>query len=215
MELSEMKSIWQAYDNKLEKTLKLNLHCLEMIQTQKVKSRLTPLLWFRIAEIIVHTLIIWWLAGFLYNNFFKFQFAASAIALIVFFVIAFVNCLKQIIIIKQIDYSDNVIAIQSSLVMLQAHTLNYFRLSFLCMPIYLTYPIIGFKALGDVYIVSQFSRDWWTGQLIFNTVLIPVCIWLYTQITYKNIHKKWVKYIIKNSVGNAITKALEFVKRNR
>ncbi len=36
MELSEMKSIWQAYDEKLERSLKLNLHCLEVLQAQKL-----------------------------------------------------------------------------------------------------------------------------------------------------------------------------------
>lgn len=65
MELSELKSIWQAYDNKLERSLKLNLHCLELIQAQKVKSKLRPLLWQRVIEIVFHSVVIYWLGGFL------------------------------------------------------------------------------------------------------------------------------------------------------
>ena len=43
MELNDVKSLWQAYDSKLERSLKLNLHCLDLIQAQKVKSQLEPI----------------------------------------------------------------------------------------------------------------------------------------------------------------------------
>jgi len=212
MELSEIKSIWQAYDTKLEKSLKLNIHCLEMIQTQKVKSKLTPLLWFRVVEIILYIVVIFWLTGFLYKHFFEFQFAVSALALIGFFIIAFINCLKQIIIIKQMDYSHDIVTIQSSLITLQTYIANYVRLTFLCMPTYLAYPIIAFKVLANFDIVSQLSRNWWTAQIIFTIILTPMCIWLYRQVTYKNIHKRWVKFILEKSLSTSVTKAMVFIK---
>ena len=212
MELSEMKSIWQSYDEKLEKSLKLNLYCLEMIQAQKAKTKLKPLLWLRIAEIILHIIVIIWLVGFLINFGSGIQFSISAIALIIFFVIAFINCVKQIILLKEIDYHEDVLAIQRKLTLLQSHIGDYIRLTFLCMPTYLAYPIIAFKVLGDFDIVSKLSRDWWIGQLSFTVLLIPICIWLYRQVSYKNIHKKWVKYIIEKAAGNRVAKAMEFVK---
>jgi hypothetical protein len=212
MELSEIKLMWQAYDTKLEKSLKLNLHCLEMIQAQKVKSKLTPLFWQRFVEIMLHLIVIFWLSRFLYKNFSQFPYAISAIALILFYIIAFVNCLKQIIIIKQMDYCNDIVTIQSSLVILQTYIVNYMRLTFLCIPTYLAYPIIAFKALTNFDIVSQLHGNWWTGQIIFSIILIPVCVWLYKEISYKNIHKKWVKYIIQKSSGIRVTKALEFIR---
>lgn len=212
MELSEIKTMWQAYDTKLEKSLKLNLRCLELIQAQKVKSKLTPLLWQRVIEIALHLIVIFWLIGFLYKNLFQFPYAISAIALIVFYIIAFINCLKQIITIKQLDYSNDIITIQSSLVMLQTHIVDYMRLTFLCIPTYLAYPIIAFKALTHFDIVSHLNGNWWTGQIIFSIALIPLCIWLYNQVSYNNIQKKWVKYIIQKSSGTRVTKAMEFIK---
>lgn len=212
MELNELKSIWQAYDQKLEKSLKLNLHCLEMIQAQKAKSRLVPLLRMRILEGALHLMILYWLAGFLYNHFFEIWFAVAAIALILFFIIAFVNCIKQVVLIKEIDYSQDITTIQTKLVLLQSHIVDYIRLTFLCMPTYLAYPIIAFKALADFDIVSQLSRGWWIGQLSFTMLLIPLCIWLYRQVSYQNIHKKWVRYIIEKSAGTSVSKAIEFIR---
>ena len=58
MELSEVKSIWQSYDSKLEKTLKLNLHFLELIQSQKIKSKLAPVFWQRVIEITLWAMML-------------------------------------------------------------------------------------------------------------------------------------------------------------
>jgi len=211
MELSEMKAIWKAYDDKLEKSLQLNMHCLEMIQTQKVKNKLKALLWQNIAGIILHVIVIQWLAGFLIKHFTEIKFAIAAIVLILFFALALVICVKQIILIKQIDYSEDILSIQKKLTLLQIQIVNYVRLTFLCIPTYLAYPIIAFKALGD-FDISTVNQKWWIANLAFTILIIPICFWLYDQVSYKNIHKKWVKFIILNSAGTRVSKAMEFMK---
>ena len=52
MELNEFKAMWQTYDAKIEKTLKLNQRVVEELQSQKVKSKLTPILWQRAIELV-------------------------------------------------------------------------------------------------------------------------------------------------------------------
>jgi hypothetical protein len=219
MELTELKSIWKAYDSKLERSLKLNIHCLEMIQAQKVKSKLTPLLWQRGAEITSHSIFILLLLGFLYKNFFQLPYAISTIPLLAFYFIAFVNCLKQIRIIRQMDYSNDIITIQSSLVMLRTHNINLVRLACLFIPAYLAFPMIvsetiadfGFTGLDYLDVRSGYHGNWWTVQIISSIVLLPACIWLYRQVSFKNIHKKWVKDTIRKFSGTRVTKAIELV----
>jgi len=211
MELSEIKSMWQAHEMKLEKTLKLNLHCLAMIQSQKVKSKLSPLLWQRIIEVVLHIVVIWWLVGFLYNHLKQWGYVLSALSLIAFYIVAFINCVKQIIIIRQIDYSNDVLHLQSSLEKLQVHVVNYMRLTFLVFPTYLAYPIIACEAFLGVDLLQHLHGNWWKAQIIFCMLLVPVSIWLYKEISYKNIHKKWVKFII-GMAGNRVLESMEFLK---
>ncbi len=208
MELNELKSMWQAHEVKLEKSLKLNLHCLALIQAQKVRSKLAPLLWLRVVELLFLVIVIWWLAGFLFNHFSEWAYAFAALGLIVFYAIAFINCLKQIILIKQMDYSDNIVSLQSSLEKLQTHVVDYLRLTFLVVPTYLAYPIVGFKALG-FDILAHLHGNWWMGQIIFSVLLVPIC--LYKEISYKNMHKNWVRIII-GTAGNRVVKSMEFIK---
>lgn len=212
MELGELKSIWQAYDTKLERSLKLNLHCLQLIQSQKIKSKLKPLLWLRIAEIALHSIVIIWLAGFLFKNIFAVQYVLAAAALMLFFAIALANGIKQVMLLKEINNNEDILTIQKKLTLLQSHIADYIRLTFLGIPTYLAYPVIAFKVLVNFDIVSQFSHNWWMVQLAFTIILIPICIWLYSQATYKNIHKKWVKYFFEKSAGTRVSKAMEFVK---
>ena len=55
MDIQEFKNIWQAYDDNLEKSLKLNMHCLELIQSQKAKSKLKTVFISRIIEITLRS----------------------------------------------------------------------------------------------------------------------------------------------------------------
>jgi len=219
MELSDIKSIWHQYDTRLERVLRVNLHCIELIQTQKMRSKLAPIFRGRITEIVLHGIVVALLLAFLFNNLLQPRYAASALLLLTFYVIAIVNCVQQIMIIKRMDYSSDIITIQSSLVMLQTHILHYARLAVLCMPTFLAYPVVVSKAIKDLGlssripfdIIAQSNGNWWTAQLVATIVLIPLCAWCYLQLTHKNIHRKWVRNFIERSSGTRVRKAMEFV----
>lgn len=220
MELDAIKSLWQAYDTKLEKSLKLNMHCLEQIQTQKVRSKLAPLYWHRVIEIALHIVAILLLLVFLYFNFSDLPYAVSAFILLPFYITAIVMCLKQIKIIKGMDYSNDIVTIQSSLVMLQTHIVDYMRLAILFIPSFLAYPAVVSKVIQDLDLKSlsfmdllaQYDGSWWQVQVKVTIILIPLCIWFYREVSYKNIHKKWLKDTIQRTSGTRVRKAIEFIK---
>lgn len=219
MELNEMKSLWLAYDLKLDKALKLNQHFLELMQGQKVRSKLAPLFWQKVAEVVLQAASIVLLMMFLYYNFSQMPYAFSAIVLIAFYTVAFLNSFKQLMIIKRMDYSNDIVTIQSGLVMLESRTLNYAKMVILCIPAFLAFPPVVTKAIIDLHltsvvhfdIITASHRSWWKAQLASSIVLIPLCVWVYMQLSYKNINKKWVKDFIQRSSGKRVKKAMEFI----
>jgi hypothetical protein len=220
MELDEIKAMWLSNDAKLEKSLRLNEQSIALIQAQKVVSKLAPLYRQRVIECIFHSIAIVLLIAFLYKNIFEFPYAMSAIALLAFYITTLINAIKQINLIKNMDFSKDLSTMQSSLVMLQTHIINYAKLSVLFIPTFLAYPTIltkvikdfDIKALADFDIIAKSNGNWWTLELVALIVLVPLGIWFYNQVNYKNVHKKWVKNFIQKSTGTRVMKAMEFLK---
>jgi len=220
MELDELKEVWLSNNTKLEKSLKLNQQSVDRIQALKLTSKLAPLYKQRVAECIFHAAAISILMVFLFKNIFEFRYAASAIVLLIFYTITFLHTLKQIRIIKNLDFSRDLATIQSSLVILQSHMLNYARLTVLFIPTFLAYPVILTKlirdfhitAFGNFDIITQSHGNWWSAQLVAFIILVPLGVWFYREVSYKNIQTEWVKKFIRKSSGARVTKALEFLK---
>jgi hypothetical protein len=220
MELNEIRSLWEVYDKKLEASLKLNQHFIDLIGTEKVKSSLAPLLWRRIAEGIVQLACMAFLVAFLSGNLSEPAYTVSALLLIAFYMVAFMNSIRQIVIIKRMDYSNNIVTIQSGLAMLQTHNLDYARMVILFIPACLAFPTVVLKALKDLHIDAFANKDmmtftgghWWTAQIATMLSLIPLGLWCYNQLSYKNLHKKWVRNFIQRSSGKRVRKAVECMK---
>jgi len=220
MELDELKTMWLSNDVKLEKRLKLNEQTIELIQTQKVTSKLAPLYRQRVIECIFHIIAIILLIGFLFISISQLPYALSAIALLAFYITTLVNAIKQIQLIKSMDFNTDLATMQSSLVMLQTHIINYAKLSILFIPTFLAYPTVltkvikdfDLKTFADFDIIAKSNGSWWTLQMVAFIVLIPLGIWFYKKVTYKNMDEKWVRRFIQQSSGTRVTEALEFLK---
>lgn len=220
MELDELKTMWKSNDAKLEKSLQLNEQNVELIPTQKLASKFTLLYRQRTIECIFHSIAIILLIGFIFKNMSQLPYAVSAIALLAFYTTTFINAVKQIRLIKNMDFNKSLATTQSSLVMLQTHIINYAKLTILFIPTFLAYPTIitkvikdfNIKALADFDIIAKSNGSWWTLELVALIVLVPLGIWFYKEVSYKNMDKKWVKNFIQKSSGTRVTKALEFLK---
>jgi hypothetical protein len=220
MELDELKTMGQTNDVKLEKRLQLNEQNIELIQTQKLASKLAPLYRQRVIECIFHSIAIVLLIGFIFKNITQLPYAISAMALLAFYTTTFINAVKQIKLIKNMDFNKDLATMQSSLVMLQTHIINYAKLAILFIPTFLAYPTVltkvikdfGIKALADFDIIAKSNGSWWTLELVALFILVPLGIWFYKEVSYKNMDKKWVKNFIQKSSGTRVTKALEFLK---
>jgi hypothetical protein len=220
MELDELKTIWRSNDEKLERSLQLNEQNIELIQTQKVVSKLKPLYRQRTIECIFHLIAIVLLIGFLFMNYLELPYAISAIALLAFYITTFINAWKQIDLIKTLDFNENLATMQSSLVMLQTHIVNYSKLAVLFIPTFLAYPVIltkvikdfNIRSLADFDIIAKSNGSWWTVELVALIILVPLGIWFYREISYKNMDKTWVKNFIEKSSGATVAQALMFLK---
>jgi hypothetical protein len=205
MEDMDLKAVWKAYDNKLEKLLQLILHTFEALQTQKANTTLRQLFLPKIAGIILGQIWVLFLGTFAFfalKHMYLF-FGVSVAAIMLVTIIAMAAYIRDIVLIYRINNDDTITGAQEKLAQLQLSTITTIRISVLQLPFYTTFYLSGhmfgnFAYLALVIIVS--------GSAFFGA------IWLFVNINYKNIDKKWLRSLLKGSGWNATVKAMEFLK---
>ncbi|MEK6481119.1 hypothetical protein WJR50_26490 [Catalinimonas sp. 4WD22] len=208
MELDEIKSIWSAYDKKLEQSWKLNLSLLRRTNLDKVKSKLRNLVFLHAFTLAFSILQIILLMYFVAVHADELHFLAAGTTLLVWsFMIAY-SAADQLSKINEMDYSAPVMEIQKKLISIKLSIIKYLRLSILIIPLYIAHILFWFELLFDVDMYLVANQQWWVGQIIFTlVVMVPLTIWLYKKLSPKNVNKSWMKKLISGSGGKQIGEA--------
>ena len=206
MEESELKNLWQQYDKKLEMSLELNLRNFEAIQTQKAKSKLRLLVIQKLIGIVLGIAWVLFLAWVVYYNLAlsKIFFVISVGMIMLITTISIVVYLKHLVLINQINYSESITDTQKKIALLQSSIINIVRISFLQIPFYTTFYI-------NNSMIQNGNAVLWIIQIIITISFIILTVWLYKNISYKNIHRKWLKILLGGSGWTSVTKAMEFL----
>ncbi len=205
MEDLTLQNIWKTQDEKIERSLKLNLFILASMQTQKTQSKLNALAAFKTVAVIIGVLWSALLGLLIYGNHGKNIYFTVSIGMIMLFsIIAIVVYIKHIVLIRQLDYSASITETQKKLAGLQASTINIVRILWLQMPFYCTW--------------------FWTPELVssdltFQLISFPItllftllAIWLYKNISLKNMDKKWLKVFMNlGPEYKSVTRARDFL----
>lgn len=216
MEDIELKNIWKEYDRRLEEARVLNLQswalnmqCFEMLQREKMKSKLGRLARFKIAVIIVG--LPWtFLTGYLFVRslswpFLLFSIPVSAGAIFVFNLYAIGAYIRHIVLIRQINNSESIVDTQLKMARLQSAILRTLRILFLQAPFYTTflYSLAWVKEWGPVF--------WWSSVPVTLLFVFLSC-WLYRNISLKNAGRKWFRFLFKGPEWNYTVQAAGFLQ---
>lgn len=190
MDELELKSIWNAYDKKLEKSLQLNARFFENLQTNKARSKLNALLGIKIAG--AATGILWnlFLGALIYGNHFKnFYFSISVSVLLIFGVIGIAAYIRHIVMINQINYTESITGMQQKLAALQLSTVKITGLLWLQLPFYTIF-------FWSNEWVTQGNTGFWLIAFPVTIVFAILAIGLYKNISPKNLDKIWVRKLL-------------------
>ncbi len=105
MEDTALKNIWSSYDNVLEKSINLNTHLLEQLQTQKIKFSFRSLLHAKIFGLFIGVGCIFFLGYVLFYFHSQIIFTISIGMIFIFTLIATVGYTRHIILIAHLNFS--------------------------------------------------------------------------------------------------------------
>jgi hypothetical protein len=213
MEDLELKNIWAAYDKKLEEakilnlqSWALNLKCFEELQLHKAKSKLRALAGFRWGVIVLSIAYVLFLSMLVYfirwRNIY-FTVSIGMIALIT--MITLVTYIKHIVIISQINYSNSITDTQGKLSILRSSMINIVRIAWLQLPFWSTF------FWSSKWIIYG-SLSFWLIPLPITLFLTWLAIWLYRNVSLKNMDRAWFKILLGSPEWTSVQKALEFMR---
>ncbi|MBL0183311.1 MAG: hypothetical protein IPP96_13840 [Chitinophagaceae bacterium] len=137
MEDIQLKDLWKAQEEKLDKTMKLNL--FESLQKQRAESKLNRLVRLKVLAVILGIAWIIFMGILINGNQLKnIYFTISVGMIMIFNILAVAVYIKHIVLIRKLDYSQSITEVQKKLSRLQASTFNT-RFLLLQTPFYSTW----------------------------------------------------------------------------
>jgi hypothetical protein len=204
MDIAELKTLWQTYDKKLEKSLALNLHLLQSIGNQKVTASFQSLVRLKLFAVFLGLAWNIFLGFLLYHYHTEPFFVISVSAIMLFTMIAMAGYIYQVTLINSIRLSDPVLETQRKLAVLQSSIIRLTRILFLQTPFYTTF-----------FITTDLLRNGTAFTWIILSVIVMVftglSIWLYRNISFRNMNRNWVKTLVQNEGGKSIARATQYI----
>ncbi len=206
MDNIEIINLWKQYDAKLEKSLSLNQKIIMELQQQKAKNALRPAKRIKVFAVIAGIIYVSILAYLVYHSlsFEKIFFVVSLSFSLVITTIAIATYIHQLVLIDEIDNSENVIYIQQRLAKLQTSTLKIVGLLLLQLPFYSTW-YINFEWINN-------------SPKAFYFIHVPIVllfalasIWFYKNINIKNKDKKWFRFLFSGPEWTSIIRSGQFL----
>ena len=213
MEEQELIDIWKSYDKKIEQakilnmqSWALNLQWFESMQTHKAKVKMNSLARFKTGAVILGIAYILFLSILIYGNQGRNMYFTISLFLIELITVIVTGAyIKHIVLIRQISYTENITDTQEKLSRLQSSTISMTRIAWLQMPFYTTW-------FWNSYWIFHDPRSFWLIAFPVTLIFVLLTIWLYYNISVKNMDKNWFKILFNTPEWKSVRKSMEFIK---
>lgn len=205
MNEAELKNIWQAYDQKIEKILAINKQQLHAIQTQKADAKIQSFKKNHLAAMLLGVVWILFLVFLVYHTLDNIYFTISVGIIILFNIFAVLLYLRHIVILNQIDIAGSIAETQLKLVKVYTSYTQVGRVLLLQAPFFCTF-----------WYTDELVRN---GGVLFWSINLPIVafftwlsIYLFRKLSFKNPSGKWLKISNKHFGAEKLRRAMEFLK---
>lgn len=212
MDLENFKNRWAGHQRRVEANLKINRNVIQEINLNEAKSEMRKLAVKRLAEVMCFLAAVTALWNFIASHALASAPTISALILSVFGTIGLMGTVRQIALVRRIDYSGPVTEIQGQLTLIRSHGIQVFRLLILSVPFYLTYVFLGYKVLFDVDLFLYADPTWLQVEIIVSLCLVVPTLWLYRELGLNTTRRRWIKQLIEGSGGRQTVIAIEFLQ---
>ena len=214
MELEELKTRWNEYDEKLQKNLQLNMILLRKINFDKTRNKLKTFFVFKLIEMIIIMFQFIYLIGFTIDNIKLPQFSTPAVILEIAIVAYFILDVRMFALINDlhIKNSNGALApLQKKTEKLKLLIVTYVKYSLFLIPFYPILMQLAGKIFLNIDFLSPQFRNYFISNVVVGLLLLPAFIWLFRQLSQKEIKQNWVKSLLSGTGWNQANEIEKFL----
>jgi hypothetical protein len=210
-DLDEMKEVWTAHDEWL--SIRLNRELLKSATLSKAHSATRRLSWALGLEALLWFVIIVSLGSFISRHVAEVRLSLCAAALDVYAIGMLAATIRQIVALRQIDYSRPVTAIQKQLAMLRVLRIRITQRALLGGTIvWAPFLIVAARAFLGLDLVNGLWL-WLWANVAFGLCLIPLALWLSKRFGERMGRFPFVQRVMNDLAGRNLNTASEFLAK--
>jgi hypothetical protein len=210
-DLDEMKEVWTAHDEKLDQSIRLNRELLKIATLSKARSATQRMGWALGLEAVVWLVIIVSLGSFIARHVAVVTLLLCAAALDVYAIGMLAATIRQIVALRQIDYSRPVTAIQKQLAMLRVLRIRITQRALLGgTVVWAPLLIVAAKAFLGLDMVNGL---WLWANVAFGVCLIPFALWLSKTFGERMGRFPFIQRVMNDVAGRNLNAAAEVIAK--
>ena len=206
-DINDIQKAWKNHEQKLEKSWTINLDLLRKINIKSAQSKMNTLIWMNALTLIFYQVVMWFCVFFTLSHRDNLSYLITGIVLIIWSAVISFGAIKQLKLIIEIDYSAPVTVVQKQLQKVKLAILHFLRMALMILPFYVVFPTILFEKISGINFIEIMDPVWIIVQPL--VLLIPT-IWIYRNISPKNVNKKWINWLLIGH-GSQIDDAQKFM----
>jgi len=206
MSADEFQQLWKSYEEKLQKSMKLNLALMEANLNRKARVAFNWQIAFKIMMIGLGLAWNIFVGGLMWRYRTEPAFVVAALMVLSCTGYAIGGYFLQVLVMLRVNLSDSIVATQKQLAMLEVLMVRTLRVPFLQTPAYFFFFVTR-------HMMATSGPWFWVIEGLLVAVSIVVTIWVYRSITLENAARKgWVRRIVDNEGWKAVKRAREYAR---
>lgn len=189
MELQELKSIWNQYDKKIDKEIKMDFQSFKKISLEKTQSGLTHLKIGAVIELVFNFICFWPVVRYSQHHISELKFVWPAIMLAILIALGMAWNIYSLVFLSNFNYKAPIAATQKKLA-----NFNYWNLYRQMQIMYVLIPlswggmlIVFCKAILQIDI---YTHPWFLIMNVVASILIvPPLIWFMKKLPDKKMEE--------------------------
>lgn len=212
MEIEELQRLWAEQDEKLDAGIRLNTRLVRESVMGKAEAATRPLsrlLWFELLFAVPAVLLI---GSFLAEHVGEARFFFPALGLHLGVIALLVSGIRQLVVLRAIDYGAPILSIQKRLASLRVLRIRTVKWTFVLAPLAWTpLLIVALKGLFGVDAYTMFGARWLIANVLFGLVVIVLAVWLSRRYADRMGGSPIVQHLMRALAGQSLTTAESFL----